>query len=471
MEKQVKLPEMGEGVESATVVSILVSKGDTIEPDQGILELETDKAVAEVPSPLAGTVKEIHVAEDQEVEVGTLLLTVEVEGEGEGEEEQPAKTPKHQEKPKGKPEKGKAERKPKTAKKPPEEEPEEEPKEETEEEAEEPEEEPREEPEAPEGEEQREEREEEKPARTQGPAPAPAGTAPGADIPAAPATRRLARELGVDLRSIEGTGAGGWITETDVKAATRQALQGGTRGAGAGERDEYGPVRREKLRGIRKTIAKKMRESKDTAAHVTHFDDADITELEAFRAEHRQRTGEGAVKLSVLPFVVRAVIDALKAHPLVNASLDLDAGEILYHDYVSIGVAVDTERGLVVPVVRDVGCTSITELAKAIHAAADRVRSGDFDIAELRGGTFTVSNLGSIGGRYATPVINTPESAILLLGRTEQRPLVLDGEVKIRTLLPLSLTYDHRLIDGAAAGRFLNDVVQLLQNPTRLLTQ
>ena len=451
MAQQVKLPDMGEGVESATVVGILVEVGDEIEVDQGIVELETDKAVAEVPSPKAGTVKEIHVEQDQEVKKGDLLLTLEGDG-GDEEEEAPEEEEKEEEEEEE--EEPSAAEKPEKEKKRKKQEPEEQEK-----------------PREGEAEEDKE-AEKEEPREEKKETPEPSGrpgdgkTALG-DIPAAPHVRGLARDLGVDLRQVSGSGEGGWITEQDVKDAARETGAGGQ----DGQADQWGKVRREKMSKIRRTIAGKMAESHEQVARVTNFADADITRLEAFRAEHKEDFAADGIKLTLLPFVVRAVVDAMKSHPAVNASLDMDAGEIVYKEYVSISIAVDSERGLLAPVLRNVDCMSIAEVALGVQKLAEKVRGGDFGVEDLRGGTFTITNLGSIGGRYATPIVNVPESAILLTGRSEQRPVVRDGEVAIRTILPLSLSYDHRLIDGAAAARFLNDVIAFLEDPARLLTR
>ncbi len=460
MQEQVKLPDMGEGVESATVTSILVQPGDDIEVDQGIIELETDKAVAEVPSPKAGTVKEIHVEPGQEVEPGTPLLTLEVgEGEDGGGADQPDETQEAEQPQKDaagekEREKEEAETAEKDEKKAGEAD---QAQKETEAEG------------ASAGKPGGADRAQEVPhaARRQRQATAGDGA-----IPAAPYVRRLARELGVDLSKLSGSGEGGWITEADVKAAVRggSPRRPAPKAEGEeGDRDDWGPVRREKMPKIRRTIADKMAESHANTVRVTHFADADVTDLEDFRARHKQDFADEEIKLSLLPFIVRAVVDALKLHPVVNASLDADAGQIIYKQYVSIGLAVDSDRGLVVPVLREAGSLSLAETARQIDRLAGKVRSGEFEVADLRGGTFTVSNLGSVGGKYATPVINYPESALLLTGRAKPTPVVREDRVVIRTMLPLSLSYDHRIIDGAEAGRFLNDVISLLEDPGRLL--
>lgn len=453
MEEQVKLPDMGEGVESAVVVGLLVEVGDDVEVDQGIVELETDKAVAEVPSPKAGTVKKIHVETDQEITPGTLLLTLDVPDEQtdrsgqEGQETQPTEGPQE---PSERQESGEGEqkgKKPSSKKKAKSPKPSKDEEKTPEESSEQP----------------------QKPAKSkQRTEPPASGNARPADIPAAPSVRRLARELGLDLGALRGSGTGGWITEQDVKDAARTTLQ---RRGGAGATDDWGPVRRERLRSIRRSIAEKMQQSHANTVTVTHFDDADVTDLEAFRTEHKHDLADEGVELTLLPFVVRAVVGALTAHPRVNASLDLDAGEIVYKDYISLSIAVDTDRGLIAPVLRDADRLSVAEVARALHDLADRARAGEFELADLRGGTFSLSNLGSIAGRYATPIINYPESAVLLTGRAGPTPVVRDGRVVVRTLLPLSLSYDHRLIDGAEAARFLRDLIASLESPARLLTR
>ncbi len=471
MEEEVKLPDMGEGVESATVVGILVGEGDEVEKDQNILELETEKAVAQMPSPKAGKVTQIHVQNNQEVSLGDLLMTLEV-GDGEakdetaqGAEEDEKEQEEERDTDAEEEAKEKRAKKKETAERETEDEKKKEPKEPEEEEPEpagdkEP-------SEVAAEEEPAEERADAEEPEAEEKAPRPA-LSPG-DIPAAPSTRRLARELGVDLEKIEGSGTGGWISTGDVKRAARETAEAAAPHEGR-ETDHWGVIRREPMAAIRKTIAKRMRASKDAAAHVTHFDDADVTELEAFRQEH-QDDFEGT-EFTPLPFIVRAALGALKDHPMVNASLDLERGEIIYKEYYNIGIAVATDRGLIVPVLRDAETLSIFEAARAIEQMSERVRSGDFELNDLKGGTFSVSNLGAIGGRYATPIINYPEAAVLLPGRARKMPVVRDNdEVEVRLILPLSLTYDHRLVDGAEAQAFLNEVKGYLEDPGRLLTR
>jgi pyruvate dehydrogenase E2 component (dihydrolipoamide acetyltransferase) len=278
--------------------------------------------------------------------------------------------------------------------------------------------------------------------------------------------------LGVDLARVNGSGSGGRITREDVIAAVRQAnLTGSTLGPrDEVEHDNYGPIEREKLSRIRRTIAANMVNSVQTVPQLTNFDDADITELEQWRKESSADYEKEQIKLTSMAFVMKAVALALKEHRTVNASLDIENEQIIYKQYVNIGVAVDTERGLIVPVVRDVDRLSIKEIAKSLGELAQKARAGQTAIEEMRGASFTISNLGAIGGVYSTPIINPPEVGILLVGRARKLPIVVDGDrIEPRLMMPLSLTYDHRLVDGAAAARFLNEVIDYLESPRRLL--
>jgi pyruvate/2-oxoglutarate dehydrogenase complex dihydrolipoamide acyltransferase (E2) component len=284
--------------------------------------------------------------------------------------------------------------------------------------------------------------------------------------------RRFAREVGVDLSRVTGSGPGGRITRDDVLAVVRHASQtaaSAVKQSTATARDAWGPIRPEKMPKIRRTIAAKMHESWTTCPRVTNFDDADVTELERLRLSSKEDYAKKGIKLTSLPFVIKAVASALKHHPTINASLDLEHEQIIYKEYVNIGIAVDTERGLVVPSLRGADELSIPDVARALSQLSDNVRDGSFTTADLQGSTFTISNLGAIGGTYSTPIINTPEVAILLVGRSRKMPVVIDDEVAVRLMMPLSLAYDHRLVDGATAARFLNDVIDYLEAPSRLL--
>jgi pyruvate dehydrogenase E2 component (dihydrolipoamide acetyltransferase) len=313
--------------------------------------------------------------------------------------------------------------------------------------------------------------------------PAPAAVEPAAQqiaAPAGPSTRRFARELGVDLSRITGSGPQGRITREDIAAAVRRAnVQGpqssaakppaGKTPPGTEDRDSWGTIRRDRLSKIRKTIAANMARSHSTIPHVTNFDDADVTELERIRKESTQDYEGTNIKLTMMSFILKSVAHALRLHPLLNASLDLDNDQIIYKEYINIGIAVDTDRGLVVPVLRQADRLTIPQIAQGLATLAAQARSAQFSPEDLRGGTFTISNLGAIGGTYSTPIINPPEVAVLLIGRSRKLPVVVDDELEIRLMMPLSLSYDHRVVDGAVAGRFLNEVIGFLQAPTRLL--
>lgn len=426
-----KVPELGENIASGDVVNVLVREGQQVAANQGVVELETDKAVVEIPCPQAGRVSKVHVKKGDTVRVGQLLLTLEADGAAAA-TKTPAAAPAAVE--------TKAE--PKAAKQPA----------------------------AP-------------PPPAEAPAPPPAV---GEPLPAGPAVRRLARELGVDLAAVHGSGKNGRITEDDVrqasgaKAATPAPAKPQPSAAallepvvppGEAGQDHWGPVRRDRLTQVRKTIAAHMVKSATTIPHVTNFDDADLTDLERLRKSVPAGFLGANVRLTAMPFVMKAVAAALRRHPLLNASLDEENQQVVYKQYVHLGVAVDTPRGLIVPVLRDVDRMSIPEIARALVALAERARQVQFTIEELRGGTFTLSNLGAVGGTYSTPIINHPEVAILLLGRGRWLPMVRgEGEqIEPRFMLPLSLSYDHRLVDGAAAGRFLNEVIDYLQSPAKLL--
>lgn len=454
----VKLPNLGDGIKSGDILEVLVSEGDTIKKDQGIAEVETDKASVEVPSSHAGKVTKVHIKQGDTVEIGGVLVTLEVSEGASKETKEDKPAPKKEEK---KPE-PKAEEKPapkaeeKPASKP----------------APEKKSEPKPEPKQPAA---------EKSAKA-APAPAPASTATvdedydGEDVAAGPAVRRFAREVGVNLRQVAGTGPNGRITRDDVLNAVRQSSQArpaassGAASAKSGESDAWGPVRVERLSKIRKTIANKMHESWTTCPRVTNFDDADITELEKIRQASKDDYAKAGIKLTTLPFIVKALAMALKNHPTINASIDMEAEQIVYKEYVNIGIAVDSERGLVVPSLRGVDHLSIPDIARGIATLADKVRDQNFGVDDLRGSTFTISNLGAIGGTYSTPIINYPEVAILLVGRARKLPVVVEGDkLEVRLMMPLSLSYDHRLVDGGAAARFLNEVIGYLKAPGRLL--
>jgi len=478
-----KLPDLGENIDSGDVVSLLVNEGDEVTPGQDVIEIETDKAVIPVPSDVGGKVTKIHVAKGQSVKPGQVLITLQASS---GAKPAAAKAAAPAAKAKAPPPAPKAHSAPSKpqhtseAKKhapaakpaaaaahsapakaaPPQSTP------------------------APTADANgRQARTPD--ARLPTPEPQASETTDSGDglatttAPAGPAVRRLARELGVDLARVQGTGPDGRIVREDVISAVRHAnvvaASSGIRENSAGatleeERDNFGAIRRETMTKIRKTIAANMVRSATTIPHLTNFDDADITELERLRKESAAAYADSGIKLTQLAFVLKAVALALEQHPTLNASIDMEAGEIIYKRYVNLGVAVDTDRGLIVPVLRGADRLSIPQIAQGIQAMADKVREGHQSLDDLRGGTFTVSNLGAVGGQYSTPIINHPEVAILLVGRSRKLPVVTENDkIEPRLTMPLSLSYDHRIVDGAAASRFLNEVIGYLESPGRLL--
>ncbi|WP_433628600.1 2-oxo acid dehydrogenase subunit E2 [Halomicrococcus sp. NG-SE-24] len=515
MVREFKLPDVGEGVAEGELVSWLVEEGDAVSEDQPVAEVETDKAIVEVPSPVNGTVRELRAEEGDVVPVGDVLITFDVEGE-----ESEETTTESAES--------------------------EETTESQEEVAEEP-------AVSEEGEAQRASESEET-ETTEG------------RVFAAPSARRLARELGVDIAAVEGTGPSGRVTEQDVRNAAEGGESGSTEpetveapaepeagdtggvdaesgapsGAGAStpaqpesadrertlaapatrriaeeqgvnlnavpateERDgeafvtpeavmeyaeaqqqaqqadaaavatgETGPQEeRVPYRGIRKTIGQQMEHSKYTAPHVTHHDTIDVTELVDTRAELKEVAEERGIHLTYMPFVMKAIVAALKDFPYLNSALDEENDEIVLKNYYNIGVAVGTDHGLMVPVVEGVDQKDMLQIASDMNELVQKARDRTISREEMQGGTFTITNFGAIGGEYATPIINHPEVAILGLGELKQRPTVVDGEVEARYTLPISLSIDHRIIDGAVAAEFANQVLEYLNNPNLLLLE
>jgi pyruvate dehydrogenase E2 component (dihydrolipoamide acetyltransferase) len=285
-------------------------------------------------------------------------------------------------------------------------------------------------------------------------------------VQATPAVRALAKQKRIDLASVKGTGPGGRITKEDVEAAAAKTGQ-----ETSAEADVYGSIERIPLRGIRRTIAKRMAEASKRVAEVTIWEDADISELEQVRAKEQRVAEEKGVKLTYLPFLIKAVIPALKAHPYFNASLDEAAEAIVLKKYFNIGIAVDTSDGLIVFVIKNADEKNILDLAKEIATLAEKARHRKIDLHELKGSTFTITNYGVVGASYGTPIINYPEVAIVGLGKIEDRPVVRSGQIAIRKIMPLSLAFDHRVIDGVEAGRFLGVVIQHLEDPNLMLIE
>jgi pyruvate dehydrogenase E2 component (dihydrolipoamide acetyltransferase) len=450
MIKEIKLPEIADNVDSATVLEILVSEGDRVEKDASLAEMESDKATFDLPSDVAGVVKEIKVKTGDQVKVGQVMFTIDTaatEGEKEEEPEKDDQKEKDQKK-EADPEKGEAKEKEK--------------KEEAEEDEEEDEEPAREKAEKDKPE--KKEDKKEKPGRREAPAPV------AANVAAAPSVRRFAREIGVDIRKVEGTGPNNRITEDDVKSFSKKQL---ARPSAVGIEDDYelpdfskwGNTRREKMATIRKITAGAMTASWQNIPHVFQFDKADITELENFRNKYSKAVEKEGAKLTVTAILLKLTAMALKAFPRFNASLDLANEEIIYKEYVNIGVAVDTDRGLLVPVIRDVDKKSIIELSRELGEVAEKARKKKIMPDDLQGGNFAISNLGGIGGTNFTPIVYRPHVAILGVSRSQVEPVWADGEFIPRTMLPLSLSYDHRVIDGADAARFLRWLCEAMENP------
>jgi len=390
MATEFKLPDLGENIASGDVVTVFVAEGDVVKPGQALLEVETDKAVIEVPCPPGGLVAKVLVKKGDTVKVGQPLVLLDAPG---------AAAPIPAAKVAPAPAAAAAPVSPAPA--------------------------------APKA-------AATAPAPAPVPAPAareavaveepPAVAATAAVDPAGPAVRRLARELGVDLARVKGTGPAGRIIREDVIAAVRHASSAPASRSRpestSTERDDWGPIRREQMSRMRKTIAANMVRSVQSIPHLTNFDDADVTELETLRKASAAEYAKNNLKLTALSFVIKAVSLSLRQHPAINATIDMEKGEIIYRDYVNVGLAVDTPRGLVVPVLRDCDQLSIPQVAQAVAETAEKAKNAQYGIEDLRGGTFTISNLGAVGGAYSTPIINWPEVAILLLGRSRKMPVV-----------------------------------------------
>jgi pyruvate dehydrogenase E2 component (dihydrolipoamide acetyltransferase) len=445
-----KLPELGPDIKSGTVFSILVGEGDTIEAGQAVVEVETDKATVPVECPHAGTVEKIHIQEGDDVAIGATILSI-AEGAGGGANGKKTEAKPAAEKPSGdaKTKNGQASSSSEAAK-------------------------------TERGSKEAVSNEfthHEEPEPAAVPATNSVAVSPDdTSVAAGPAARRLARQFNINLGQISGSGRGGRVTPDDVVDFVKR--QGGAPAGGGGPAvaedigrpEKFGPVRVEKLSKIRLAIARQMSRSKTIIPHLTNFDDADVTDLERLRKSiDTSRIGEG-IKLTTMPFIIKAVALSLKEHARINASIDVTAGKMVFKEYVHIGIAVDTERGLVVLVLRDVDKKGIPEITRDLADLANKARHSKFTMEDTQGGSFTISNMGAIGGTYSTPVINYPESAILLLGRTRKLPVVIENDQIVpRQMMPLSLSYDHRSIDGADAARFLNSVKGYLQSPGDLL--
>ncbi|MFN3555748.1 MAG: 2-oxo acid dehydrogenase subunit E2 [Bacteroidales bacterium] len=437
MIKEIKLPEIADNVTAAVVLDVLVSVGDKVGPDDVLAEMESDKASFELPAEVEGVVKEIRVSTGNSVKVGEVMFLIDTEASADASAQaQEATAPE---------EKSAREDKKQEEEKP----------------------------------EKQEPAGQDEPARAEQPAvSAPVVVSgevsdkPASRIHASPAVRRLAREIGVDLTLVKGSGPNDKVLEADVKAWAKQQLQSRP-ASGATFADDYelpdfsklGSIRREKMDTIRKITAKSLAGSWQNIPHVFQFDKADITELENFRKEYSRFVEKQGVKLTVTAILLKLSATALRKFPKFNASLDMKNEEVIYKDFVNIGVAVDTDRGLLVPVIRDADKKSITELSLELNELAEKARTKKIRPDDLQGANFTISNLGGIGGTHFTPIVNRPTVAILGVSRSQMEPVWMDGEFKPRLMLPLSLSYDHRLIDGADGARFLRWLCDAMQNP------
>ena len=423
-----RLPELGEGIESGQVIEVLVAPGDRVSLEQPLLEVETDKAAVEIPSPTDGTVVDVLVSAGDTVAINEVLVRI----NGDSEDKEPAsaepdasvavdeaeeKSPAAAERPAAERKLAKEEKKPSP-------------------------------PRAP---------------RTDGAAlPGPLKVA------AAPSVRRLARELGVELGSVSGTGPQGRILEKDVKAHAKAIIRSAASTQAAAEPDlpdfsRWGETVTESFSTVRKLTAERLTQAW-TAPHVTQFDKADATRLEELRKLNKEKVAEAGGNLTVTAILVKALSRALSEFPKFNSSIHMGSRTIVYKKYVTIGVAVDTERGLLVPVIRDVDKKDITQISVELTDISSRAREKRLSADRLQGGSFTITNLGGIGGTFFTPILNPPEVAILGVSRSSFEPAYVDGEFVPRFMLPLSLSYDHRIIDGAEAARFLRWLCEMLEH-------
>jgi pyruvate dehydrogenase E2 component (dihydrolipoamide acetyltransferase) len=463
MIQEIKIPEIGENVEKGVIVGVLVSKSDAVDVDQPLVEVETDKAVVEIPSPYKGKITEVTVKSDDEVSVGQVIAKIETEQEETREAQAQMSEETEKEPEEEKEEETVRERREKDTEKEKAEEKEEE--EEGEEEEED-----KAEAEKEEGKAQKRKIAEQKPREGED------KKKPGIPAPASPSVRRLARELGADINDVSGSGPGGRITAENVKAHVKKIVRSSDKQERPSAQPEkelpdfskWGEIQREQLSRVRQITAENTTYAWNVVPHVTQFDKADITQLEEFRGKYSKAVEEAGGKLTVTAVIMKVIAAALERFPRFNASLDPDQNEIIYKKYCHIAMAVDTDRGLLVPVIRDVDKKSIHELAVELTDIADRTRKKKIKPEEMEGGTFTISNQGGIGGTDFTPIVFWPQVAILGVSRSSIEPRFKDGEFEPRKILPLSLSYDHRVIDGADAARFLRWVVEALEHPLLL---
>ncbi len=417
MSYEFRFPDIGEGLTEGEIVRWLVKEGDEIKEGQPLVEVETDKALAEIPSPRTGVILKILAKEKEVVKVGQVIIIF-----GEKGETLAALPPR----PKSVGVVGELE-------------------------------------EAP----------EEIPAVAAKAEPVRPVLVSDHAM-ATPAVRALAKELGVEINKVRGTGPEGRVLERDVRQVAEgkeKPVEEVKKPAKVKKYDLYGYVERIPLRGVRRSIAKAMVKSKFTAPHVTTMDEADITELWKIREKEKKAAEKKGIKLTILPFIIKAAIAGLMEHPYLNATLDDENEEIILKKYFNIGFATDTPEGLMVPVIKNAKEKSILQLAEELTRVAEKARNRTIDLADLKGGTFTITNYGALGGIYGTPIINHPEVAILGVGKIKDMPVVRDGKIEIRKILHLALSFDHRVVDGGEAARFLNTVIARLEDPDLILLE
>ncbi len=403
-----KLPDVGEGVVEGEIVKWLVKEGDFVKADQLLVEVLTDKATIQIPSPAEGKVLKLMAREGSIVKVGESLIIIGDPGENPPQTLVPPPTSA-------------------TAVPP----------------------------------------EKVSPRETE----AEKTGAKSDQILAPPAIRKLARDMNIDLAQVKGSGPEGRITREDVLAASKGAPQSAVAVAATISKPSAGPEERIPLHGIRRIIAEKMAKSRHTAAHVTHVDEVDMTELVALRQKMKPEAEASGVKLTFLPYLVKAVVKALRGHPYLNSSLDDEKNEIVLKKYYNIGIAAAAPDGLVVPVVKEADKKSIIDIAREIEELSEKARAGRLQLQNLQGGTFTITNIGPFGGVLSTPIINHPEVAIMGVHKITPRAVVREGQITIREMTYLSLSFDHRVLDGAEAALFMNDVIKYLQNPQSIFPE
>ncbi|OZU90460.1 branched-chain alpha-keto acid dehydrogenase subunit E2 [Virgibacillus indicus] len=427
-----KLPDIGEGIHEGEIVKWFVKEGDEVKEDDELCEVQNDKAVVEIPSPVEGTVKKIHVEEGTVAIVGDSLITFDAEGYESAEDDSSEEEPSKEEPSKEEPSK-------------------EEPKE--------------------------EKQTTEKTDKTD---------ESGSDdkrVIAMPSVRKYARDNDVKIQDVTGSGKNGRILKEDIESflsgdqkaetpaeETKQDTAKEETKVPAAPKGEY-PETREKMSGIRKAIAKAMVNSKTKAPHVTLMDDIDVTELVAHRKKFKAVAAEQEVKLTYLPYVVKALVSASKKFPILNAAVDDETNEIVQKHYYNVGIAADTDKGLLVPVLKDADRKSIFAISAEINELAEKARSGKLTSEEMSGASNTITNIGSAGGQWFTPVLNYPEAVILGIGRIAEKPIVRDGEIVIAPVLALSMSFDHRIVDGATAQLALNQIKRLLNDPQLIMME